>query len=438
MLGQVNNARNGMPGVNHRPLPPGRITVQDNGRLTLNAGAGRYEVRGDGTLAAYRANGRDALFRPDGRVRSLRMPDLDIHRYARGERVVIARRPDRSVLVATGPRSGYLERPVQIGNSAFLHRTYVWNGVPQARLFRQYPYHGLRLPAYFAPVYYPSAFYRWVSSPWGVSRSYRWRWLNQPWFLFYAGYYTPAPYYSDSSLWLTDYVLSQTLEEEYQEEAGIGAEAGVPTWGALGSGPLPEDEFYSDQDYPIGEELKAALAAEIRRQVDAEMAMSGGIDDPNQVDLPALLRPNRLFVVSRSLEASAATRTCELTPGDVLRMTAIPSADSTTAVLRVMATKRGDCPTGLDVTVSLQGLQEMLNDLRARLDAGLDALRGEQGQAGLPAAPRDALAAARPGFPGAPAADAGVPALLANEQRQADQAESGVLEVALPDRPPGQ
>jgi hypothetical protein len=92
----------------------------------------------------------------------------------------------------------------------------------------------------------------------------------------------------------------------------------------------------------------------------------------------------------------------------------------------------------VEVTLALQDLQEMLNDLRARLDAGLDALRGGQGQAGLPAAPRAALTPVRPGLPDGPAADAGVPALLAGQQRQADQAESGVLEAAFPNRPPGQ
>jgi len=92
---------------------------------------------------------------------------------------------------------------------------------------------------------------------------------------------------------------------------------------------------------------------------------------------------------------------------------------------------------GAQVTVSLQDLQEMQNDLRSQLDAGLDALRSGQGRDGLPAAPRAALTPPRAGMPGAPPAEAGVEAMLAAEQRQADQAESGLEQAAFDSRPGG-
>ena len=219
----------------------------------------------------------------------------------------------------------------------------------------------------------------------------------------------------------------------------MSGDSGAPASDMLYGGALADDdELYADQDTPISDELKAAIAEEVRRQLAAEQDMAAGGDDPTQMDLPAFLKPDALFVVSRSLEAPAGQRTCELSHGDVLRLTATPPEDSTTAVLRVVAGKRGDCPAGVEVTLPLQELQEMLNDLRARLAAGLEALRSEQGQSGLPAAPRAALAPVRPGLPGAPAADPSVPAQLAAQERQADQAESGAVEAAFPNRPPGQ
>jgi hypothetical protein len=278
-----------------------------------------------------------------------------------------------------------------------------------------------------------------VSNPWGRRTIYPWPWVDQQWYRFYVRYFTPALYYTDSYMWLTDYVVSQTLETGYEEGPPTIGGAGATGFDMLYDEALTDDdELYSDQDYPISEELRAALAAEIRQQLAEERAMSGGVEDPNQVDLPAWLKPDRLFMVSRSLEAAAGQRSCELSHGDILRLTAPPLEDSTAALLKVVASKRGDCPAGLEVTAALPDLQEMLNDLRARLDEGLEALRSGQGQNGLPAAPRAALAPGRPGLPNAPAADAGVAALLAEQQRQADQAESGVMDIALPTRPPRQ
>ncbi|MBZ5582907.1 MAG: hypothetical protein LAQ30_12050 [Acidobacteriia bacterium] len=436
VLGQVNAARNGMRGANHRPLPPGPVTVRENGRLTLDARTGRYEVRADGTLASYHANGQVALFLRDGRVRSLRTPEFELHRSPGGGRTLVGRRPDQSILVATGRSGGYLERSISIGKRPFIQRTYARNGATQTRFFRPYRYRGLFLPVYVPPVYYPAAFYRWIFGPWRLRPIYAWPWLNQLWYRFQMGYFTPAPYYSGADFWLADYVESQTLEAGYEEEPPLADETGDSLSGAPETVWLPEDDqLCADEDTPIGEELRAAIAEEVRNLIAAEEALSGGGEDPSRMDPRAEWRPNRLFIVSRRLEVLAGRRTCELSPGAVLQLIASPE-ESTAAMLRVVASKRGDCPVGVEAAVSLQDLQEMRNDLRARLDAGLEALRNGQGQAGLPPAPPAALAPPQPGTPGAPAAEPGVPALLADQQRQADRAESEIVKAALP-APPG-
>lgn len=439
VLGQVNGFRSAMHGANGRPLPRGEVTVLDNGRLTLKAGARSYEVRANGALASYHANGVTAAFRPDGRLRSLQTPDMAIRHGASGRRVIAVQRPDHTALVSTGRGSGYLERTLGLGNSGLIHRTYVFHGVAWSRFFRPYRHRGLMLPAYVTRAYYPAAFYTWISYPWQRLVGYEWPWLRRPWFPACRNYFAPAPYYSNAYLWLTDYVLAETMAMGYEEDrqpGDAGYSAAFPPDDAAGPA---DDELYADADTPITAELRAAIAEELRQQVAAEDAMSNGDQDPNHVDLPGSLKPNRLFIASQSIEAgTAGQQTCELSHGDVLRLTAVPPEDPATAILSVAASKRYDCPAGAQVTVSLQDLQEMQNDLRAQLDAGLDALRSGQGRDGLPPAPRAALTPPRPGMPGAPPAEAGVEAMLAAEQRQADQAESNLAQAAFDSRPGGQ
>jgi len=439
VLGQVNGARSAMHGANRRPLPRGEVIVHDNGRLTLNAGARRYEVRANGALASYHANGVTAAFRPDGRLRSLQTPGMAIRHGASGGRVIAVQRPDHTALVSTGRGSGYLERTLALGNGGLIHRTYVLHGAAWSRFFRPYQHRGLMLPAYITRAYYPAAFYTWLSYPWQTPVGYEWPWLRRPWFPAYRNYFAPAPNYSDAYLWLTDYVLAETMAAGYEDNWQPGGDASYsaafPPDDAAGPA---DDELDADADTPIGAELRAAIAEELRRQIAAEDAMSNGDQDPSHVDLPGSLKPDRLFVASRTLEVRAAgQQTCELSHGDVLRLIAVPPEDPATAILSVAVSKRYDCPAGAQVTVSLQDLQEMQNDLRSQLDAGLDALRSGQGRDGLPAAPRAALTPPRAGMPGAPPAEAGVEAMLAAEQRQADQAESGLEQAAFDSRPGG-
>jgi hypothetical protein len=364
---------------------------------------------------------------------------MAIRQGVRGERVITVQRPDHTVLVSTGRGNGYLERRLVVGNRSFIYRTYVFHGKAGGRYFRPIQYRGQTLPAYIVRAYYPRAFYGWMSYPWRRPVAYKWPWLGRPWFLFYRNYFTPAPYYSDAYLWLTDYVLGETMSTGYEDgsQPGDGADDSAAFQRDDAAGPAA-DELYADADTPISAELRAAIAEELRQQVAAEDAMANGDQDPNHVDLPAALKPNRLFLASQSIEVGTnGQQVCELSHGDVLRLTATPPEDSATASLRVVASKRYDCPAGAQVTISLQDLQEMQNDLRSQLDAGLAALRSGQGRDGLPAAPQDAMVPARPGVPGAPPADAGVDAMLAAEQRQADQANASLEQSAFGNQPPG-
>jgi len=82
-------------------------------------------------------------------------------------------------------------------------------------------------------------------------------------------------------------------------------------------------------------------------------------------------------------------------------------------------------------------LQDVQNNMRAQLDAGLRELRRRQGNGGLPAAPSSAIAPPpRPVMADAPSAiDANVAGLLEARQQEAKQAESEIVQTAFGSQP---
>ena len=437
LLHDVNTARAGMRGVNRKPLPSGDVSVHANGHVTVNAAGGRqYDLRPEGSLASFRSGGRSASFQPNGRVSAVHTPTLDIRRSVSGGRTIVTKPGDKSVLVGTGPRSGYLERTVIRGNRTFIQRTYVSGRATYTRVFTTYSFHGIALEHFVPAVYYAPAFYGWAYYPWAAPFAYNWGWAGDPWYGFYSPYFTPYAVYQSGYAWLTDYYLAHTLQDAYQQQmlAADDGYADAPPPDDADAG-TPSDNTLAAQTWaPITPELKAAIADEIQHQLAYENAASSGTAPDNVGDLPSALKPNEVFVVASSLDvATADEQTCALSPGDVLQLTATPPDDSPVAELRVGSSKRADCPAGIEVRVSLQDLQDMQNNMRAQLDAGLQELRARQGNGGLPAAPQSAVAPPpRPVMDGAPVRpDANVDALLEVQQQEARQAESGIVQAAF-------
>lgn len=371
--------------------------MHPNGDLTLEtASGGRYAVRANGTVASISAHGRSANFRPDGRVSGVHTATMDIHRGVRGERIIRTVRADHSILLGTGGRNGYLERTVVSGNRTIIQRTYVTGGHVFVRSFVTYPVRGLSLPLYVPTVYFAPAFYGWAFYPWTTPVPYAWGWKGDPWFGFYSGYYQPYDVYPGPSAWLADYCLSQTLANGYVMQNQAPPLPGYGDSGYNNGGPdqSADGELYAQNDTPMTPDLRTAIADEVSRQLAYENAVASGTAQQTVEELPNSLKPDRVFVVSSTLDVSTTDgQACELTAGDVLRVTAVPPAyDSPAATLRVASGKRQDCPGGVEVSVSLEDLAEMQNNLRAQMDAGLEALRSNQGQGGLPQAPQSAIA----------------------------------------------
>ena len=430
VLHQVNAARARLAGVNKHPLPAGQVTTHADGSLTVSSGAGHvYNVRSNGTLASFKQDGKVVGFTPNGRVGSIHSNTMDVITNAHGQRTVMVRRADKSLVVSTGPHSGYVQKTVAAPNGRILiQRTYMVNNVRVTRVYDTYVYNGVTLPHFLPAFYYPPEFYGWAYYPWDAPIAYRWGWADSPWGAYYSGYFAPFPVYASPAYWLTDYFFSETLAEAYQNirDRAAARDAQAAAAEEAGDQADADDEVQAQQDTPITPELKQAIAEEVQQQLAYENAAAAKPDAAATVDsFPQVLVANHLFVVGQTLNvATTDAAVCTLSPGDILKLTDTPGDGAQTAGLFVAAGRQLDCPGGTQVTVALQDLQEMQDSFRTVLSAGLQKLRDGQGQNGLPAAPKSAIAPPPRPAVNVTADNTVLEAALKEAQLDADKAES--------------
>lgn len=417
VLRQVNSARANLRGINARPLPQGNVSVLKDGGLHIASSGGRaYKTRADGTISSLAVHGRTASFNPDGRIRALRTDKIEINHGPRGERRIHSVRPDKSLLVTTGRNRGYLQREVARKGRTFIQRTYIVGNETFTREYSSYSYNGVPLESYTPRAHYAPALYDWAGNPWGAPVSYQW---SGPGVGANNGYFTTLAAYQDALQWLTDYILTQSMQAAYQDP---------------GEGDYPQQPLYAETDSPISSETRQAIAQEIRYQLEQEKeAARNESQSSGYGELPAILSdPQYLFVVANGLIATANGQGCGLTPGDILQLTGTPPEGAQTATLRVVSSKRMDCPVNSVVTVTFGDLQGMYNNMREQLDAGLGTLRTAQGSKGVPSAPGAAIAAPRPTEVAAlPKAGGDVRAMLQSQQKEADRAETEAIQSAF-------
>jgi hypothetical protein len=175
----------------------------------------------------------------------------------------------------------------------------------------------------------------------------------------------------------------------------------------------------------LSPEVKQAIADEMKNEIAAEQAAaaSGKKDTPSTDKIPAALDPKiRIFVVSSDEDLTTAEGAeCTLTPGDVVyRIGDKPDSDNMVDA-SVKSSKKDECAVGATVGIDAADLQEMHNQLRIQMDAGLKELADKQGKDGIPAAP-DAKTQA--GEVPAPKPDESVSSELQQQQKDAAQAEA--------------
>ncbi|MCB0347719.1 MAG: hypothetical protein KDD37_02745 [Bdellovibrionales bacterium] len=189
--------------------------------------------------------------------------------------------------------------------------------------------------------------HRYVS-PW----RYTWGWASSPWYRGWAWYYTPYSYYYSASYWVTDYVISDLLREQYEEGYADGF----------------RDGWNEARSTGITEEYKEQLRSQVDQTVDAyERDASVSLDE-------AFRDPNYLFAVDTELTVLDQNNSvCTLSGGDLLRVYSNRPEQEDNYVSMLVATSKGaSCRAGSVVNISIDDLQEMLNTFNEKVDDGLN------------------------------------------------------------------
>jgi hypothetical protein len=381
--------------------------------------AGGHEVRtANGSVVRTRANGSRSDFRDDRR-------GMDVHHNLDGNRRVMVERGDHSRVFAERGGRGYVQHPYMYHGREFGHRTYYDHGRAYDRYYNRYGYRGEYLDVYAPARYYPAGFYGWAYNPWASPIAYGWGWGGSPWYGYYGGYFSPYAVYPSASFWLTDYLISSSLQAAYAAQTDPGP---PPPAGTAVMTP----------------EVKALVAAEVQRQValeNAEAQTNAGQQDvdPGGSSIARMLSDNQahVFVVGSDLDLVGTDGAeCPVSQGDVLQVASAPGPDATGATAVVLSSKgwRQECRTSSGVTVAFSDLQDMQNHMRETIDAGMGDLQAKQGQGGLPAAPPSARAAPVPAAFAAvaPPPDPNAASEINQQAQAADQAEQEASNAAPP------
>jgi hypothetical protein len=432
--------RGGVAGGNRGGVNGGNRGVNGGNRGGVNTGnrgginGGNRGVAGGRTAPGRTVSlrgGGSASIRPNGQIRSINRNGMQIQHNLRGGRTIVSERS--GVRVVTTGRGGYVQRAyVTRGGRSYYSRTYYDHGVYRVGIYRGYYYGGYRYYGYYPAYWYNPFFYGWAYQPWGAPLYWGigiggWGWGGAPWYGFYGGYFAPYPVYPSAAFWLTDYLIAANLQASYaaQADAASGYDQGSSNY-VDGGG-----QASNSGSVTLSPEVKQAIAEEVKAQLAADQqqsSASGGSDAqapsaaPADGEVPPALDPaRRTFVVDGPLTVIADGQECELTAGDVVtRLTDTPDADNNVNV-SIAASKKNDCAAGKQVAVSVDALQEMHNHFEEQLQNGMKALAEKQGTGGMPKAPNTGTteAAVQP-----PAPDKDAAKDLADQQTQADQAET--------------
>lgn len=343
---------------------------------------------------------------------------MDVHHTLSGNRRVVHERADHTRVVVERGGHGYVQRNYVYGGHTYVYRSYYYGGGYSHYYYGNYYYRGVYVNPYYPAYYYAPAYYGWAYNPWAAPIAYSWGWAGNPWYGYYGVYYHPYAVYPSASFWLTDYMISTSLQAAYAAQAAKAAALSNPA--------------------PLTDDVKQMIADEVKRQIalensESKVAQSAAPDGASSSIQRALTDGTaHVFVAGSDLDVvDAAGNECALSQGDALQLSGQNAPDATSINLAVLASKGGrECPKGDTVAVSLEDLQEMQNHMRQTIDQGMQELKKKQGQGGLPAAPASAQAAPTQSAMAAsappPPSDKEVAATLNEESSEADKAEQEV------------
>jgi hypothetical protein len=230
---------------------------------------------------------------------------MDVHHALNGSRRVEVERPG-GVRVVAERGHGYVSHPYEYHGREFAHRTYYQNGRAYDRFYGHYEYRPGILLEVYAPVrYYPAGFYGWAYNPWVAPVTYDWGWGGVAWYGYYGSFWRPYPSYSNASLWLTDYLISQSLAASYQAQVDAQIALNAPLAGGNVVVTASTQQLITDE---IRREIALENAEANANQSAAEFnAQSSGI--------ARLLADNssHVFVAGSELDLINSSATCSST-----------------------------------------------------------------------------------------------------------------------------
>ncbi|MGA7523979.1 MAG: hypothetical protein WBW84_16120 [Acidobacteriaceae bacterium] len=413
----------------------GTMRNRDGSMTSRNARGGEMTRGRDGHMAGYRdSRGNEARFGHNGRVREVHGRGMDVRQGPRGmRRTVVERGGERRV--AYGHGRGYISRPYSYHGHSYYSRTYYRHGGYYRGYYHPYYYHGVYLHGYMPAYYYPPVYYGWAYNPWPAPVPYAWGWGAAPWYGYYGAYFAPYPVYPSAAYWITDYLISASLQDAYAAgvAAGQAGEAGARLQSLRGPH-LVFASYSPDGDAAAGPVMSKAVKDAVSEEISRELAAAQKVQDPSDgstANLSTMLADGQphVFVVNTGLTVDSAGQDCGITEGDVLSLSTPPAQDATNADLQVLASKQGDCTTGAQVSVGLDDLQEMQNHLLANIDDAMAQMKNHPGQGGLPAPPAAAIQGTTqaPYAAAAPPADPNGAAELDQQAQQGAELEQQVV-----------
>jgi hypothetical protein len=372
-------------------IPPQGATAKPNsrgGKTYVAKNGTQFNTGKSGNLTTLTTkNGTTARYSANGRVTTINSGRMVINQGPRGGRVVVAQLPSGGRVVSVGRYGGYVQHPYVRGGHPYMNRTYIYGGRSYAVVYRGYYWHGRPYYRYVPPYYYGRGFCGWAYRPWGAPVYWGWGWGGAPWYGYYGYYFAPYPVYPSAAFWLTDYLLAANLQAAYAAQAAANANAQAQ---ANAAPPAPDQNAVTltpEVKQAIADEVSAQLAAQ--QSAPAASAQAAPATTAMSDQLPDALDPkSRTFIVSSTLGGTMADGTaCSLSSGDVLtRIGDTPDANQNVTVM-VTSSQQGDCATGTQLPMSVQDLQDMQNDFRQKLDAGMQSLADNQGKNGMPNSP---------------------------------------------------
>jgi hypothetical protein len=398
----------------------------------------RHEHRPEAQRPAAR---REAVARPSRRAYATRAQGTS----AAAHPVVSAHRQMVSHGIARGPAgpvpgarygNGFttFQRTIRPG---FVSRTFVSGGhVLYTHVYQQHVWHQFgRAFAYetFVPaVHYPAAYYGWALAAWPHPVAYAWGWQVQPWYPVYGALFTPYPVYTSPDLWMTDYVIAQSMQAAYQAQTAAPAPqpspAGppapyAPQWNPAAPAPQPSDvppAQDSSAETPAAQpgdaqpapppsdaqpvpqpsaaptaptaappaitpQVKAQLNAQIKVQLREQQAAVATPATLTTQSTPPALRPNHLFfevVQPLDVPSGIANHLCSLNANDYIKRTGDMSQDDWKIPVVVELSGPADCPKGLHTRIGLNDLNAMENEQEARVVEAMQAASKSMGPNG--------------------------------------------------------